>query len=61
MPNWFYIFSSEILRTIDSLQLVDRVKVIATPANWTVSIYLNILLVLIINLLIISFMITAWH
>jgi len=49
MPNWFYIFSSEILRTIDSLQLVDRVKVIATPANWTVSIYLNILLVLIIS------------
>ncbi|GAB0093147.1 peroxiredoxin-6 [Sergentomyia squamirostris] len=25
----------EILRCIDSLQLVDRLKVIATPANWT--------------------------
>jgi peroxidase len=24
----------EILRCIDSLQLVDRVKIIATPANW---------------------------
>ncbi|EDW04965.1 GH22477 [Drosophila grimshawi] len=25
----------EILRTIDSLQLTDRLKVVATPANWT--------------------------
>ncbi|KAL9692312.1 hypothetical protein quinque_000140 [Culex quinquefasciatus] len=25
----------EILRVIDSLQLTDRLKVIATPANWT--------------------------
>jgi peroxidase len=25
----------EILRCIDSLQLTDRVKIIATPANWT--------------------------
>lgn len=30
---------SEILRVIDSLQLTDRLKVIATPANWTVSVY----------------------
>lgn len=27
----------EILRCIDSLQLTDRLKVVATPANWTVS------------------------
>lgn len=32
-------FYSEILRTIDSLQLTDRLKVVATPANWTVSIF----------------------
>ncbi|TMW43520.1 hypothetical protein DOY81_011399, partial [Sarcophaga bullata] len=25
----------EILRVIDSLQLTDRLKVVATPANWT--------------------------
>ncbi|XP_055697492.1 peroxiredoxin-6-like [Phlebotomus papatasi] len=25
----------EILRCIDSLQLVDRLKIVATPANWT--------------------------
>lgn len=29
----------EILRCIDSLQLTDRLKVVATPANWTVSFY----------------------
>ena len=29
---------SEILRVIDSLQLTDRLKVVATPANWTVSV-----------------------
>lgn len=27
-------FYSEILRVIDSLQLVDRVPQVATPANW---------------------------
>lgn len=26
---------SEILRVIDSLQLVDRIPQIVTPANWT--------------------------
>jgi alkyl hydroperoxide reductase subunit AhpC len=30
---------SEILRVIDSVQLADRLKVIATPASWTVSVY----------------------
>lgn len=29
---------SEILRVIKSLQLVDRIPQIATPANWVVSI-----------------------
>lgn len=29
---------SEILRVIDSLQLVDRLPYVATPANWVVSI-----------------------
>lgn len=37
-PNSFLPIYSEILRTIDSLQLTDRLKVVATPANWTVSI-----------------------
>lgn len=32
---------SEILRAIDSLQLTDRLKVVATPANWTVSIFFD--------------------
>ena len=27
----------EILRVIDSMQLTDRLKVVATPANWTVN------------------------
>ena len=31
----FTVFS-EILRCLDSLQLVDKYKIIATPANWTV-------------------------
>lgn len=29
-------FSREILRCIDSLQLCDRKKTVATPANWVV-------------------------
>ena len=33
----FVCLGSEILRVIDSLQLTDRLKVVATPANWTVS------------------------
>ena len=33
--------NSEILRVIDSLQLVDRKPQIATPANWVVSIILK--------------------
>uniref|UniRef100_A0A0A1XSH0 thioredoxin-dependent peroxiredoxin n=1 Tax=Zeugodacus cucurbitae TaxID=28588 RepID=A0A0A1XSH0_ZEUCU len=28
----------EILRCLDSLQLTDKLKVVATPANWTVSV-----------------------
>lgn len=31
-----FVFYSEILRVIDSLQLTDRLKVVATPANWVV-------------------------
>lgn len=30
---------SEILRVIDSLQLVDRKPEVVTPANWVVSVY----------------------
>lgn len=30
------MISSEILRVIDSLQLVDKRPEIATPANWVV-------------------------
>lgn len=33
----FFFFNSEMLRVIDSLQLVDRIPEIATPANWVVS------------------------
>lgn len=31
------VIHSEILRVIDSLQLVDRLPYVATPANWVVS------------------------
>lgn len=31
-----HTYFSELLRVIDSLQLTDKMKVIATPANWTV-------------------------
>lgn len=34
--NCTFIIFSEILRVIDSLQLVDRKPEIATPANWMV-------------------------
>ncbi|CAG2056645.1 unnamed protein product [Timema podura] len=29
------VLAREILRVIDSLQLTTRLKVVATPANWT--------------------------